>query len=263
MGDRVICANAIVNGYDGKYYSSWGGFSEYGIAGDLDAYIADGGVLDEKNAYRKRYEANEIIPSTLSYEKACLAFPLAETASAIRQVGDLTDKTVVVIGTGIVGYFFTYFAKIYGAKKVVVLGRRQSRLEITKKMGADKTFIQLDEATEYLNKEGGADIVFECSGNFQSLENGLPYLKEGGMLAVYAVPKQPYSFDLLQCPNGFTYKRIDPIVSQAIDEVSQLLEEDKVPVEVFLTHKWRFDEAAEAFNAVRKGDVIKGLVVIS
>lgn len=263
LGDRVICANAIVNGYDGKYYSSWGGFAEYGIAGDLEAYLADGGTLDEKNAYRKRYEANEIISSALSYEKACLAFPLAETASAIRQVGDLTGKTVVVIGTGIVGYFFTYFAKIYGAKKVVVLGRRQSRLEITKKIGADKTFIELNEATEYISQEGGADIVFECSGNWQALENGLPYLKENGTLAVYAVPKQPYSFDLLKCPNDFTYKRIDPIVSQVIDEVCQLLEEDKVPVDVFLTHKWKFEEAAESFDAVRKGDVIKGLVLIS
>ena len=38
LGDRVICSNAIVTGYDGTFYSSWGGFAEYGIAGDLEAY---------------------------------------------------------------------------------------------------------------------------------------------------------------------------------------------------------------------------------
>ncbi|MBQ8659122.1 MAG: zinc-binding dehydrogenase [Clostridia bacterium] len=263
LGDRVICANAIVNGYDGKYYSSWGGFAEYGIAGDLEAYLAENGALDEKNAYRARYEANEIIPSDLSYEKACLAFPLAETASAVRQVGDLTGKTVVVIGTGIVGYFFTYLANIYGAKEVVVLGRRQSRLEVTKKIGASQTFIDVNEATEYLNSRGGADVVFECSGNYQALESGLPYLKAGGLFAVYAVPKQAYTFDLLKCPNTFLYQRIDPIVSEAIGEVCELLAADKVPVEVFLTHQWSFDEAPKAFEEVRKGNVIKGLVVIS
>ena len=32
--DRVICANAIVNGYNGDFYSSWGGFAEYGIVTD-------------------------------------------------------------------------------------------------------------------------------------------------------------------------------------------------------------------------------------
>lgn len=87
LGDRVICTNGIVNGYDGTYYSSWGGFAEYGIARDLRAYLDDGGIIDAENKYRKRYTANSIIPSDLPYEKACLAFPLAEAASSVVQVG--------------------------------------------------------------------------------------------------------------------------------------------------------------------------------
>lgn len=262
LGDRVICANAIVNGYNGKYYSSWGGFAEYGIAGDLEAYLADGGQLDKTNAYRGRYAANSIIPTDFPYDKACLVFPLAETASAVRQVGDLTDKTVVVIGTGIVGYFFTYFAKAYGAGKVVCIGRRQSRLEIAAKAGADETYIDVAEAAEALNKDGGADIVFECSGNHKVLENGLPYLKEGGLFAVYAVPHEPYVFDMLKCPRSFSYQRIDPDVEVALDSVCDLLRQGKVPIEAFLTHRWSFDQVPEAYAAVRAGDVIKGLVII-
>ena len=263
LGDRVICANAIACGYDGTYYSTWGGFAEYGIAGDLEAYLADHGSLDEKNAYRARYAANEIISGDLTYEEAALAFPLAEVASALRQVGDVKDKNVVVIGTGIVGYFFTYFAKMYGAKNVTVLGRRQSRLCVTKKIGADQTFIDIAEAAAYLNTLGGADIVLECSGNYQVLENGLPYLREGGLLAVYAVPKQPYSFQLLKCPRKFSYQRIDPAVSEATNEVCALLKEKKVPLDVFLTHTRRFEEAAELYAEVCAGNVIKGLVLIS
>ncbi len=263
LGDRVICSNAIVSGYDGTYYSTWGGFAEYGIAGDLAAYLADHGTLDEKNAYRARYEANEIIASDLTYEEAALAFPLAEVASALRQVTDMNEKNVVIIGTGIVGYFFTYFAKTYGAKSVTVLGRRQSRLDVAKRIGADQTFIDIDEASAYLNALGGADVVLECSGNYQALENGLPYLREGGIFAVYAVPKQPYSFQLLKCPRRFSYQRIDPAVSEAIGEVCELLKAKKVPIDVFLTHTWRFEEAAEAYQEVCKGNVIKGLVVIS
>jgi threonine dehydrogenase-like Zn-dependent dehydrogenase len=262
LGDRVICSNAIVSGYDGTYYSTWGGFAEYGIAGDLAAYLADHGSLDAKNAYRARYEANEIVSSELSCEEAALAFPLAEVASAIRQVGELQGKNAVVIGTGIVGYFFTYFAKLYGAKSVTVLGRRQSRLDVTKKIGADHTFIDVAEATEQINALGGADVVFECSGNYQVLEGGLPYLKEGGVFAVYAVPKQPYSFDLMRCPRRFSYQRIDPAVSEAIGEVCTLLKEKRVPVEIFLTHKWRFEEAVQAYDEVKSGNVIKGLVMI-
>lgn len=262
LGDRVICSNAIVNGYNGEYYSAWGGFAEYGIAGDLEAFLADGGVLDEKNSYRKRYHANSIIPGEFSYDQASLIFPLAETASAVAQVGALSDKTVVVIGTGIVGYFFTYFAKAFGAKKVICLGRRQFRLDVAKKSGADETYIDIAEATAAINSCGGADVVFECSGNHMALEKGLPYLKKGGIFAVYAVPHQPYVFDLLSCPRAFIYQRIDPDVPAALDMVCDLMRQGKIPVDLFLTHKWSFDQTPEAFAAVCRGEVIKGLVII-
>jgi len=36
----------------------------------------------------------------------------------------------------------------------------------------------------------------------------------------------------------------------------------KVPVELFLTHKWDFDQVPEAYEAVKQGQVIKGLVVM-
>ena len=262
LGDRVICANAIVNGYNGEYYSSWGGFAEYGIAGDLEAYLADHGTLDEKNAYRARYAANSIIPADLPKEEACLLFPLAETASALKQAGDVQGKTVVVVGTGIVGYFFTYFAKMYGASHVVCLGRRESRLEIAKSIGADAAYTDIDAAAADLRARGGADFVFECSGNAKVFANGIPYLKEGGTLAVYAVSHEPYVFDLTKCPRSFAYKRIDPDVPKALDCVCTLMKEGKVPTEIFLTHRWGFDRVAEAYAEMRTGAVIKGLVTI-
>ena len=263
LGDRVICSNAIVKGRDRTYFSTWGGFAEFGIAGDLQAFLSHGGILDDANRYRQRYDANCVIPSDFSPEKACLAFPLAETASAVAQVGDLTGKTVVVIGTGIVGYFFTYFAKQFGANRVITLGRRQFRLEIARQVGADDTFLDVALATQSILAEGGADVAFECSGNYRVLEQGLPYLKKGGIFAVYAVPHEPYVFNLSRCPRNFTYQRIDPEVPKALDFVCDLLRKDQVPVELFLTHKWTFDQVPEAYEQVRKGEVIKGLVRIN
>ena len=260
LGDRVICSNAIVNGFDGTYYSTWGGFAEYGISGDLDAYLADGGVLDEKNAYRARYAANAIIPADFSAEKAALVFSLSEVAGALMEFGDIAGKRVVIFGTGIVGYFFTYFAKQFGAAEAIVLGRRESRLEIARQIGADKTFIKFDDAVQYLNETGGADVVFECSGNWKVLENGFSFLKENGTLAVYAVPHQPYAVDFQNCPASFCFKRIGPQVEMAKDLVCNLLKENVIPVEKFLTHVYPLSQAVEAYNEVCNGNVIKALV---
>lgn len=263
LNDRVICANAIVTGYNGEYYSSWGGFAEYGIAGDETAYINDHGSINEKNSYRNRYAANFVIPSEFDYDKASLVFPLAEAASAVKQAGDISGKTIVVIGTGIAGYFFTYFAKAYGAKCVITLGRRESRLLPALKVGADKTFINTDEASEYINSIGGADIVYECSGSWNVFEKGLPYLKSGGILAIYAVPTQPYAIDFKKMPSHYTNIRIGPKVGDALDYVCEKLRNNEIPTDVFLTHKWSFDEVPQAFQKILSGEVIKGLVHIS
>ena len=259
-GDRVICANAIVCGFDGTYYSAWGGFAEYGIAGDLDAYLADGHMLDAANAYRGRYAANLIIPDDLPPEKAALAFPLAETASAALQVGDLTGKHVVVAGTGIAGYSLTYFCRAYGAASVTALGRRASRLAVSSALGADAVCTGTEALTERMKALGGADVVFEATGNYAVFEKGLPFLREGGILAVYAVPHRPYALDLRSSPRSFRYQRIDPRVPEALDNVCRLLREDKLPWQMLLTHTWGFDELPEAFEQVRAGEVIKGLV---
>lgn len=260
LGDRVICSNAIVNNYNGEVWSAWGGFAEYGIAGDLDAYLADFGTLDGENAYRGRYKANSIIPADLPVRKAALAFPLSETAGALLTLGNLTGKNVAVIGTGIAGYSLTCFAKRYGAKIVATLGRRESRMETARAVGADVAFTDPDEAAAFFKGIDGADIVIEASGNDRVLEEGLPYLKNDGIFATYAVPHQPYRFDLLKCPN-FSYKRIDPRVDDALELVCGLLRRDEIPVDRLLTHVWEFDQINEAFAQVRRGDVVKGLVL--
>lgn len=260
LGDRVICSNAIIRGFDGTYHSTWGGFAEYGIAGDAEAYARDGGTLEGENRYRRRYRHNQKIDPTLSPEQAGLAFSFAETASALRALGNLAGKTVVVIGTGFVGYSFVTFAKRYGASRVICLGRREERLSIARALGADATFIDLTDADADIRAHGGADIVLEASGNPHALESGLPYLKEGGTLGLYALPPAPYVFDLQRTPRDLRILRISPKVSDALDEVCEQLRTEVIPYRHFLTHVWSFDQVPEAYAAVCRGEVIKGLV---
>jgi L-iditol 2-dehydrogenase len=258
LGDRVICASAT-KGFNGTYHSTWGGFAEYGIAGDWEAYCQDHGAPPPEELYRRRYRHNHILPADLLREQAALAFSLAETASALAQVGSLEGKTVVVIGTGFVGYSFVYFAKKLGAGQVICLGRRESRLAVAEQLGADRVYVDTERACEEILALGGADVVLEASGNYRALEGGLPYLKEGGIFAVYAVPRQPYAMDLQRCPRDFRFLRIEPKVAEKLAWVCTILGAD-FPTGLFLTHQWPFDEMVEAFEEVRSGQVIKGLV---
>lgn len=259
QGDRVICGSGI-KGFNGTYHSAWSGFSQYAIAGDWESYLADGGDTEGENAYRRRYRHNLIIPNTLSRQQAGLAFPLAETASAIKQVGDLRGKTVVVIGTGFVGYAFVMFARLLGAERVICLGRRRERLAVAEKLGADLCFTDASEAAQAILALGGADVVLEASGNYRAVEKGLPYLKEYGIFAMYGVPQKPYLMDKEKCPANFRQFRIDPETAKGMPFVCEALSEGKIPVKVFLTHQWTLPEMPEGYAAVCRGEVIKGLV---
>jgi Zn-dependent alcohol dehydrogenase len=91
----------------------------------------------------------------------------------------------------------------------------------------------------------------------------MPYLKEGGRLACFSVSTSPYLFNLSRCPINYSYQHIDPETEKAIDEVCDLLEQGKIPTDIFITHKWNFDDVVEAFNTLYTDTVIKGLVFFS
>ena len=141
-----------------------------------------------------------------------------------------------------------------------MLGLDEERLKIAKLLGATETYINIDDAEKAILAHGGADIIFECSGNPKALENGMPYLKEGGKLACFSVSTYPYSINLSRCPINFSYQHIDPETEKGIDEVCDLLYQNKIPTDIFITHKWSFEDAPKAFEKVLSGDVIKALV---
>ena len=258
LGDRVICSNAIPKGYNGTYYSTWGGFSEYGIAGDYDALIEDGQSVDGEFAYRKRYSANNKIDKDLPIEKACLVFPLAETASCILQVPELVGKDVAVFGTGMAGYTLAMFAKLGGAKSVTIFGRRQERADKALELGVDFAKVSVQAYEE----EKKYAVVFEATGNSEVYAKGMPFLEENGILAVYAVSVTPYQFDLNHMPTNHTVRIVEPRVKSAVDFVQGLMAQGKIPVKKLLTHVWDFSQAEEAMWKVKNGEVTKGLVRI-
>lgn len=103
-------------------------------------------------------------------------------------------------------------------------------------------------------------MILEASGNHHVTEKGFPCLNREGVFAVYAMPKQPYIFDLRYCPADFSVRRIEPRVGETLQQVCQGLLDGKIPVDVFLTHEWPLDRMREAYESVCRGEVIKGMI---
>ncbi len=256
LGDRVICSNAIPKGYDGKYYSTWGGFAEYGIAGDYDAIISDGESVDGEYSYRLRYSANYKIDDDLPILKAGLVFPLAETASSVMQTPEVKNKDVAVFGTGFAGYTLATFARLGGAKSVTVFGRRKERLDKALELGVRFAKFVDDAYSE--NKK--YDVVFEATGDSGVFARGIPFLTENGIIVIHGAYVFAYQFNLSATPINYNVRVINPDVAQSLRYVQDLIKSDEIPTDKLLTHVWEFSQMKTALKKVKDGEVIKGLV---
>jgi len=243
IGDRVTRANAIPPGFNGSYYSAWGGFAEYGIAKDKPGVQG----LNE-----------------LPLEKAGLLISFSETASCLMQLESIQDKVVLVTGTGIAGLSLVYFAKKFGSRRVICTGIRPGRLEIAKKLGADVVFLANSIEIRQAGYDGlDVDYVFEATGKYDVFEAGIPLLKENGTLAIYGVPDRPYALNEKKSPTNYRNLLFSPKEEMAYSYVCGLLKEDDKLSGLLMTHQWKFENIQDAFQQVKLGQVIKGMVVMT
>jgi threonine dehydrogenase-like Zn-dependent dehydrogenase len=99
--------------------------------------------------------------------------------------------TVVVQGAGAVGMSTAALAKKSGAGQVILIGGPASRLNLSKKMGAD-VVIDLDSTTAAERLERvmtltggiGADVVVEAAGSPRAFEEGLLLARNGGAYVI-------------------------------------------------------------------------------
>ena len=103
-------------------------------------------------------------------EEATLVVTAGTTMYGLTELGGLiAGESLVVIGPGPIGLLGVAIAKALGAGPVILIGTRDSRLEIGKKLGADYTLNVKNEkdivqSVKNIVGEKGADYVIECAG---------------------------------------------------------------------------------------------------
>ena len=247
VGDRVTRSGYKAPA-DAGLFAAWGGFAEYGVAEDVEAMKRDG--------VKHGFATPKAIPKRLSDREAALLISLGELHSFTSQL-DVKGKTVLVLGTGIAGLGIAWFAKRFGAAKVAVAGRREERLELALRAGADEVVnTRKPETIPNLR----ADVIIEASGSEDVFVHTFRLLASGGHIAVYGVAEDAYRIPLSKGPRQFSLRHYDPNEAGSMDEVCRMMLEGEFPVKLWVTHEWPFERIDEAFRQVRTGDVVKGIV---
>jgi threonine dehydrogenase-like Zn-dependent dehydrogenase len=207
------------------------------------------------------------IPDELTDEQVVLLADIASTGfSGAESGGVRLGDAVVVFAQGPIGLCATVGAKLMGAALVIGVDGDDTRLAMSKRMGADEVvdFRHQDvvAAVERL-AGGGVDVAIEALGTQQTFENALRCLRPGGTLSslgVYSGKLQvPYDAFAAGLGDHRITTTLCPGGKERMRRLLALVRHHRIDLTPLLTHAFRLSDIREAYAlfADRKEGVIK------
>jgi 2-desacetyl-2-hydroxyethyl bacteriochlorophyllide A dehydrogenase len=190
----------------------------------------------------------------LDFDELSLVEPLAIGAHGIRRAEVLENEFVLVIGAGPIGLGTMEFARIEGAK-VIVLDVNERRLEFCKrKLNTAFTINALTmNVVEKLKEITAGDmptVIIDATGNLRAINNAFQYMAHGGKYILIGLQKGDISFS-----HPEFHKREGSLMSsrnatrQDFEYVISSIRNGSIKPKDFITHRVHFDEVKKEFKS--------------
>jgi len=200
-------------------------------------------------------------------DEAAISEPLAIGVYAVKQSIPMQGARVGILGAGCIGLSVLLPAKAQGADKIYITDKIDSRLELAKEAGAVWGGNPDNEDVVEKVKElepGGLDVVFECCGEQEALDQAIEMLKPGGKLLLIGIPptadRVTFLIDKLRhkevCIQNV--RRQNHCVQPSLD----MMDRGDFDVSVMVTHRFPFDQSQAAFDLAASYDdgVLKTMI---
>jgi L-iditol 2-dehydrogenase len=194
------------------------------------------------------------LKGNLTPDHGSISEPLSIGVYAVKKSGGVKDLKIGILGFGPIGMCVMLAAKAQGAESIYVTDKIDPRLSIASKEGATLTGnpIKSNIVSDILNKtKTGLDIVFECCGQQEALDQAVDLLKPGGKLVVVGIPEfERWTMNVettrrREISLQFIRRQVD-CVESALD----MMENGKINVGRMVTHRFPFSKSKEAFDLV-------------
>jgi len=229
-----------------------------GCPGQANGCLTEYIVMPESSCF--------LFGDNMSYTEAAISEPLAIGVYAVNQSIPMKGATIGILGFGPIGMSVLLPAIAKGAEKIYVTDLIDERLAIAKVCGA--TWIgnpeKEDVVEQIKNKEPLLlDVVFECCGKQEAMDQAIEMLKPGGKLMVIGIPEfdhWSFSVDLLRrkeiCIQSIRRQ------NHSVEEALELMETKGVNVDKMPTHRFSFAQTKEAFDLVTgyRDGVMKAMI---
>ena len=177
---------------------------------------------------------------------------------------DLKNKNIIIYGAGGIGLSILKACLLKNPKKIIVIDKTKSKLNLSKKLGASHVIKSNTKNLKYLiNKicsNQGIDVFFDNTGNTKVIETGYHLTNSRGQIILIGVPKifSKISINTLPLHFGKTIigthgGEINP--SKDIKKLINLQLKKKVKFDSIVTNIFPFEKINHAINLMKKGKI--------
>lgn len=217
-----------------------------GCPGQAEGSLSDYIVMPESSCFK--------IPDQMTFDEAAISEPLAIGLYAVRQSIPMKGAKVGILGFGPIGMSVLLPALAMGAAEVYVTDKIDERLQIATRSGAKLTanpdkedvVVKISERVPEL-----LDVVFECCGEQDAIDNAVDLLKPGGKLMVIGIPKfERWSFPVDKSRHKELTIQNVRRQNEAVQPALDLMASGEISVSDMVTHRYMFEDTKQAFDLV-------------
>jgi 2-desacetyl-2-hydroxyethyl bacteriochlorophyllide A dehydrogenase len=227
--------------------------------------MCDGGLTERIILpARKLHVASKLTP-----DQCALVETLAIGCHAIDRGAPKAGENVLIIGAGPIGLSVIEFARLSGARPIVI-DVAESRLAfVREKMKVPDTILVRGDETDLksvheITNRQWADVVVDATGNHKSMVRALEFAAHGGRVVYVGITQQN-----LELPHAPTMHRREltlmasrNALARDFTRIIKLIEEGQIDTRPWITHHAKFDDLPAVFPSFLKPEtgVIKAVV---
>ena len=226
-----------------------------------DGGLAEYVIVPQKQAFG--------LPLSIDPLHGAFCEPLACCLHGIDMAGIQAGSSVAILGGGVIGLLTVQLARLAGATTVILSTRQEPKRRLAEEVGATAT---VDPSSTNIVEAitgpsglvpGGVDVVIECAGVPETMQQSMRLAKAGGTAVILGVMPQGAKieiepFDILFRELRIQGSFINPFVHR---RAADLVASGAINVEKLISRTVTIEEAADVIRNPAGPGEVKVLVV--
>ncbi|KAI1852083.1 hypothetical protein JX265_005921 [Neoarthrinium moseri] len=192
----------------------------------------------------------------MSYENGSLLEPLSVALAGMQRAKVELGDPVLVCGAGPIGLITLLCCKAAGACPLVITDIDEGRLKFAKEICPSVITHKVerasaeDAAKAIVKTFGGIEpsVALECTGVESSLASAIWAVKFGGKVFVIGVGRNEVNFPFMRCSTREVDLQFQYRYCNTWPRAIRLIENGVIDLERLVTHRYKLEDALEAFK---------------